>query len=78
MFPPNFNWQSQIPNVKETLLWFYIEWLFFFASILSNCLFLLIRTCVHHKVKVEDIPERLQLPGVDTVACIREVVDTFN
>jgi hypothetical protein len=60
------------------LIWLEIEWVAFTATLFSNCIFLAMRTCNHHKVKVEEVPERMQLPGIDTIVAIETVSNTFN
>lgn len=50
----------------------------FLATLISNGLFIVLRTCMRHKIQLDQIPERKQLPGVDTIIAIQEVVNAFN
>jgi hypothetical protein len=59
-------------------VWLQIEWVAFVAIIVSNVCFLLLRSCFHHKIRVEDVPERMQLPGIDTIVAIQSIANQFN
>lgn len=59
-------------------VWLQIEWVTFVAIIVSNVCFLLLRSCFHHKIRVEDVPERMQLPGIDTIVAIQSIANQFN
>jgi len=56
--------------LASTFMWFQVEFGVFIGLIVSNGLFLAIRSCVRHKLQLDEIPERKQLPGVDTILAI--------
>jgi hypothetical protein len=77
LFPLDFE-QQENNGLTAVYIWFEIEWVVFISTLMSNCIFLMLRSCMHHKVKVEEVPERMQLPGIDTIVAIETVVNTFN
>jgi len=49
-------------NVTAMFIWFAVELMVFFSTLVSNIIFLAIRNCVRHKIEVNVVPERRQLP----------------
>jgi hypothetical protein len=76
--PQPFNWELADSGLSSVMIWFEIEWLVFIGTVLSNMLFLALRTCMRHKIQLDQVPERKQLPGVDTIIAIQEVANAFN
>ena len=64
-------------NVIGCFIWIELEWMIFLAVILSNIFFILIRTMITHKIQLDQVPVRKQLPDVDTIVAIKEVADEF-
>ena len=46
--------------------------------LISNIVFIAIRSCVRHKLQLDLIDEKKQLPNVDTIIAISEVANAFN
>jgi len=76
LFPYPINWRDSASSA--TYLWFEVEWGIFVGTIVSNLLFLLIRSCTHHKLQLDSIPVKKQLPEVDTIIAIKDVADAFG
>lgn len=55
-----------------------VEWAVFLGTLLSNVVFLAMRTCCTHKIQLDEIPERKQLPGIDTIIAVQEVASAFG
>lgn len=71
---------SDISDVHTlaSFVWFVIEQLVFISLIVSNMLFLGIRSCFTHKLRLSAIDEKRQLPTVDTLIAISELANAFN
>lgn len=67
-----------LKNVSGIYIWLEIEWGVFLGTLLSNALFLALRSCFRHKIQMDIIPEKKQLPNVDTIMAIVEVANAFN
>lgn len=76
-FPQPINW-SVDPDVSAVFLFLEVEWAVFLGTLGSNVVFIALRTCFHHKIQLDVIPERKQLPGVDTIIAIQEVSNAFG
>ena len=63
---------------KAAYLWLVIEQLVFMSTLMSNIVFLLIRSHVRHKLQLDAIDEKNQLPNVDTIIAISEVANAFH
>jgi hypothetical protein len=63
---------------KSAYLWLVIEQLVFMSTLISNVVFLLIRSQVRHKLQLDAIDEKKQLPNVDTIIAISEVANAFH
>jgi hypothetical protein len=72
--PMLFKWFK----ISGTFLWFEIQWIVFLGTILSNMIFIAIRTIVKHKIVLDHVPERKRLPNIDTILAIRDVANVFN
>jgi hypothetical protein len=77
LFGLQINWTVD-PNVAGVYLFFEVEWTVFLGTIVSNMIFLLFRTFIRHKIQLDRIPERKQLPNVDTIISIMEVSNAFG
>lgn len=64
--------------MKSSYLWLIIEQLVFISTLVSNMVFIAIRTCVRHKLQLDLIDEKRQLPNVDTIIAASEVANAFN
>lgn len=64
--------------MKSSYLWLIIEQLVFISTLVSNMLFIGIRSCVRHKLQLDIIDEKRQLPNVDTIIAVSEVANAFN
>jgi len=69
------NWKD--PVLSATYVWFEIEWGIFLGTVISTTLFLLLRSCTHHKLQLDEIPVKKQLPDIDTVIAIKNLSDEF-
>lgn len=65
-------------DIAGVFLWLEVQWCVFVGTIISNTFFIAIRTCVHHKIKMDFVDEIKQLPGTDTIIAISEVANMFN
>lgn len=65
-------------QMKASYLWLIIEQLVFISLIASNMTFMAIRSCVRHKLQLDKIDERRQLPNIDTIIAASEVANAFN
>lgn len=55
-----------------------VEWAVFIGTIFSNVLFLALRSCIHHKIQLDQIPVRRQLPTIDTIIATQEASNAFG
>jgi len=76
LFPYPTHWED--PVLSATYVWFEIEWGIFIGNIISNSLFLLIRSLTHHKLQLDQIPVKKQLPEIDTIIAIKVNADAFG
>jgi hypothetical protein len=44
------------PIIAASYMWYEVEMGIFVCNIASNALFLLIRSCTHHKLQIDGIP----------------------
>ena len=64
LFPRKFPWKeltaqgSKDQGVAAVYMWFEIEWMIFAGTILSNIIFLMIRSCERHKIQLDRMPVR--------------------
>ena len=77
LFPQPFDWQAD-SKVSAVFLFFEMEWFVFLGSIFSNIVFIVLRTLCHSKIQLDNIPQRKQLPDIDTVLAISEVANAFT
>lgn len=75
-FPAPHNWSAD-PNADACFIFLEIQWIVFLGTILANMLFIMLRTCIRHKIQLDQVPERKQLPQIDTIVAIKEVSDAF-
>lgn len=57
-------------QMKSSYLWLIIEQLVFISTLASNVIFIIIRSFVRHKLQLDLIDEKRQLPNVDTIIAI--------
>jgi len=76
LFPYPMHWED--PVISATYVWFEVEWGIFVGNIVSNLLFLLLRSFTHHKLQLDQIAVKKQLPEVDTIIAIKDVADAFG
>jgi hypothetical protein len=60
-------------GINAVYYWLTVEITAFVAIVASNIIFLMCRTCFHHKVQIDKVAERKQLPNVDTITAIESV-----
>lgn len=77
MYPGKIDYEEDA-RTGATFIWLTVEWLTFLAIIISNILFLAFRSCFHHKIQLDKVPERKQLPNIDTIIAVQEVANAFN
>ena len=65
-------------DLSGCYLWLEVEWLVFLGTLLSNALFIAVRSCVRHKITLVTVPERKKIPNIDTIMAIVDVTNTFN
>ena len=70
--------QQDTLQMKSSYLWLIIEQLVFIGTLMSNIFFIAIRSCVRHKLQLDKIDERRQLPNIDTIIAISEVANAWN
>jgi len=75
LFPYPMNWKD--PVLSATYVWFEIEWGIFLGTVISTTLFLVLRSSTHHKLQLDEIPVKKQLPDIDTVIAIKNLSDEF-
>lgn len=63
---------------ESSYIWLEIEQLVFISILCSNVTFLLIRSCVKHKLQLDLIDEKRQLPNIDTLIAVSEVANAFH
>lgn len=49
-FPQPFEWKLAGPELQSCFIWLEIEWCVFVGTLISNCLFIALRTCMRHKI----------------------------
>lgn len=76
IFPRPMIWINT--NLGGMFCWLEIEWLVFGGTLIANILFLAIRCLVTHKIQFDQLPERKQLPNVDTIFAIIDVSNAFT
>ena len=77
VFPETHAIKFAPQDVIGCFVWIELEWMIFLAVILSNIFFIFIRTMITHKIQLDQVPVRKQLPDVDTIVAIKEVADEF-
>lgn len=77
VFPQPIDWIHAPYQAVGCYIWLELEWMIFSATLISNVVFIMVRSCVRHKIQLDQVPERKQLPNVDTIIAIKEVVDAF-
>ena len=77
-FPQPFAWLLLPEGLRSIFLWFEIEWCVFVGTLFSNVLFIALRTQIRHKIQLDRVPEKKQLPGIDTIVAIQEVANAFG
>lgn len=75
---PHFDANYDQISITATTIWLMLEEVFWVSVVFSNILFLAIRSCTRHKIQLDKVPQRLQLPGVDTIVAIKDVAGDFN
>lgn len=50
-FPKPMIWENY--KFAGVFLWLEVQWCVFLGTLFSNIIFIAIRTCVHHKVKID-------------------------
>lgn len=65
-------------TVRHYLIWLDIEWNVFLAILVSDFVFIIIRSFVRHKVSMDQLPVKKQLNNIDTVSAIKPVLNVFN
>jgi hypothetical protein len=65
-------------DLSGSYIWLEVEWLVFLGTLFSNALFIALRSCFTHQIQIETVPERKQLPGIDTILAIVDVANAFN
>lgn len=75
---PQDSGQGTSNSVLSSYVWLAIEQLVFVSLIISNMVFLCLRSQVRHKLQLDLLDEKKQLPNVDTIVAISEVVQAFN
>lgn len=65
-------------QMKASYLWLIIEQLVFISTLVSNVVFIMIRSCIRNKLQLDMIDEKRQLPNVDTIISISEVANAWN
>jgi hypothetical protein len=65
-------------EIAGTFLWFEVELLVFNGTLLSNMIFIFFRTLVRHKIVLDQVPEKKQLPNIDTILALKNVANVFN
>lgn len=50
VFDSPVDWINESKTVIAVFLWFEVEWLVFLGTIISNAIFIGIRTCARHKL----------------------------
>jgi len=68
----------ELNDLSGCYLWLEVEWLVFLGTLLSNALFIAVRSCVRHKITLVTVPERKKIPNIDTIMAIVDVTNTFN
>jgi hypothetical protein len=76
LFPNPMIWEDI--DVAGAFIWLEIEWLVFLGTLISNSLFIAIRTLFRHKIQLDSIPLKKQIPNIDTIIAIVEVSNAFN
>lgn len=77
LFPQPVDYQADTSS-SAIFIWMTTELYTFICTIISNVLFLALRSCIHHKIQLDKVPERKQLPAIDTIVAITEVAAAFN
>lgn len=76
LFPRPMIWYNK--DLGGIYCWCEIEWLVFGGTLISNIIFLCIRSLVRHKIQFDVLPERKQLPTIDTIFAIIDVSNAFT
>ncbi len=65
-------------QMKASYLWLIIEQLVFISTLVSNVVFIMLRSCIRNMLQLDMIDEKRQLPNVDTIISISEVANAWN
>lgn len=77
-FPLEDATQDEIVSIVSSYTWLAIEQLVFTSLLISNMVFLCLRSQVRHKLKLDLLDQKKRLPNIDTIIAIQEVVQAFN
>ena len=59
--------------------WLHVEIIFNLGIVLSNVLFMIIRSCTKHKIYLENsVDEKKKVPFIDTLAALKELTGAWN
>jgi hypothetical protein len=50
VLPQPFDWDTAGTGLKSTMIWFEVEVMVFIATLVSNGTFIILRTCMRHKI----------------------------
>ena len=66
-------------NIMAIFFWLNLELVGIAGLVISNIVFLMIRSCVRHKVSLtQGIKDEVQIAGTDTIIAIKPYVQMFN
>ena len=54
-FPRPMVWQKV--ELAGVFMWLEVQWMVFLGTLISNALFIAIRMCARHKIKMDTVPE---------------------
>lgn len=67
------------PSISALVCWFVTELVFYFGVIVSNMLFILIRTFLKNKIQLDSkIDEKEKLPQIDTISALNEIATAWH
>lgn len=71
--------QDLLVQTATLITWFRIELITSVGIIVSNAVFLALRSCFKHKIQLDQhIDERKKLPQVDTILALHEIATAFH
>lgn len=76
MFPKPFKGFLD-DTASNYYLWLIIEWLAILGIMITNIVFLILRSCFRHKLQLDKVPAKKQIPNQDTILALKMLINIY-